>query len=68
MKKNITVNGKAVALENSNYIADFVVERNVTGTMYVIEKNGKIVNKEDYATETLSEGDVLELVGFVGGG
>jgi thiamine biosynthesis protein ThiS len=67
-KINITVNGRAVTLENSATVADFVAERKVTGTMYVIEKNKQIVNKEDYATEPISEGDVLELAGFVGGG
>jgi thiamine biosynthesis protein ThiS len=64
----ITVNGREVELSNSATIADFVVERAVTGTMYVIEKNKKIVNKEDYASEPINEGDALELVGFVGGG
>jgi thiamine biosynthesis protein ThiS len=64
----ITVNAREVELKTSKTIADFVVERSVTGTMYVIEKNGKIVNKADYATEPLTDGDVLELAGFVGGG
>ncbi|MDR1168762.1 MAG: sulfur carrier protein ThiS [Heliobacteriaceae bacterium] len=65
---NITVNGKSIVLENSATIADFIAERKVTGTMYVIEKNKKIVNKEDYAAEPLNEGDSLELAGFAGGG
>lgn len=64
----IRVNGRDVELLESKTIRDFIVEREVTGTMFVIEKNGKIVNKEDYDTELLNEGDSLELVGFVGGG
>jgi len=64
----IRVNGKDVELLKSKTVMDFVAEREVTGTMFVIEKNGKIVNKEDYDTEPVNEGDSLELVGFVGGG
>ncbi len=61
----ITVNGKEVEIRGKT-VADFVVERNVTGKMFVIEKNGQIIH--DHAAETLAEGDVIELVGFVGGG
>lgn len=64
----ITVNGKEVELKNSKTVADFVIERNVTGKMYVIEKNLEIIQKEDYSKTPLNEGDVIELVGFVGGG
>jgi sulfur carrier protein len=34
----------------------------------MVEKNGRIVDKENYATETLQDGDVLEIARFVGGG
>ncbi|MDD3593195.1 MAG: sulfur carrier protein ThiS [Candidatus Gastranaerophilales bacterium] len=64
----ITVNGKEVELYNSDTIADFIVERKIAGTMFVIEKNLKIINKEDYASEPLQESDTIELVGFTGGG
>ncbi len=64
----ITVNGKEVELQNSKTVSDFVLERKVTGRMFVIEKNLKIIPKEDYDKEEIKEGDVIELVGFVGGG
>ena len=63
----ITVNGKPVVLDRSISLSDFVAERNIKG-MFAIEKNLKIINKEDYAKEYLQEGDSLEIVGFVGGG
>ena len=63
----ITVNGKPVVLDRSISLRDFVAERNIKG-MFAIEKNLKIINKEDYAKEYLQEGDSLEIVGFVGGG
>ena len=34
----------------------------------VVERNGDIVERPRYADITLTEGDVLELVRFVGGG
>ena len=64
----IIVNGNEVNLETSHTIADFIIERKVTGTMFAIEKNMEIINKEDYASTELNEGDKIELVGFVGGG
>lgn len=64
----ITVNGKEVELKNSKTIADYIIERNVTGEMYVIEKNLEIIPKEDYSKTELKDGDIIELVGFVGGG
>lgn len=34
----------------------------------VIERNGRILNKEEYGKEPVQDGDVLEVVHFVGGG
>jgi len=34
----------------------------------MVEKNGRIVEKEKYATEILQDGDVLEIARFIGGG
>ncbi|HOF13707.1 MAG TPA: sulfur carrier protein ThiS [Spirochaetota bacterium] len=34
----------------------------------VVEKNGRIIDKEQYATEVLKDGDVLEIARFVGRG
>lgn len=33
-----------------------------------VEQNGQVVRRRDHATTTLSEGDVVEIVHFVGGG
>ncbi len=64
---HITVNGKRVELEYEMSLGEFVQDRNLNG-MFAIEKNLKIINKEDYSTEILHDGDSLEIVGFVGGG
>lgn len=64
----IEVNGKKVELKADSSIQDFIIERKVTGTMFVIEKNLKIVQKDEYKTERLEDGDKIEIVGFFGGG
>ena len=64
----IGVNGKEVEIQENSTVQDFIIERNVTGTMFVIEKNLEIVPKEEYLTEKLQQGDKIELVGFFGGG
>lgn len=67
-KIKIEVNGNEVEINENSTVQDFIIERKVTGTMFVIEKNLKIVQKEDYSTEKISKGDKIELVGFFGGG
>ena len=55
-------------LENSSTIANMLEERNVTGSMFVVEKNLEIVQKEDYERTPIKENDSIEIVGFFGGG
>ena len=67
-KIQITVNGHEVEIEENSTIADFIKERNVTGKMFAVEKNMEIINKDRYETENIKSGDIIEIVGFFGGG
>ena len=67
-KIKITVNGNEIEINENSTIADFINERQVTGKMFAIEKNLEIINKDRYETEVIKNGDVLEIVGFFGGG
>ncbi len=67
-KIQITVNGNKVEIEENSSIADFIKERNVTGKMFAVEKNMEIINKDRYETEQIKSGDIIEIVGFFGGG
>lgn len=67
-KINVKINGNDIELENSLTVAEMLQERNVTGTMFVVEKNLQIVSKENYALEQVQSGDSFEIVGFFGGG
>lgn len=67
-KINVKINGNNITLEKSSTIAQMLQERNVTGTMYVVEKNLEIVPKEKYSQTSVEENDSIEIVGFFGGG
>lgn len=64
----IIANGNDVEIQENSTIQDFIIERNVAGAMFVIEKNKQIVQKGDYKTEKIHDGDKIEIVGFFGGG
>lgn len=68
IKINVKINGKDVELENCSTVQDLINERNITGTMFVVEKNLEIVPKENYTQTKVEENDIFEIVGFFGGG
>ncbi len=65
---NVIINGEKIELKNSSTVANMVEERQIKGTMFVVEKNLEIVNKEDYVKTPIEENDKIEIVGFFGGG
>ena len=64
----VKINGKDIELKNSSNVAEMLLERNVTGSMFVVEKNMEIVQKENYSQTPIIENDSFEIVGFFGGG
>jgi sulfur carrier protein len=48
--------------------ADLIHRMNLTGKRIAIECNGEIIPRSQYENTHLNEGDVLEIVGAVGGG
>ncbi len=67
-KIQVTVNGNKIQIEENSTIADFIQERQVSGKMFAIEKNLEIINKDKYSEEIIKNGDIIEIVGFFGGG
>ncbi len=67
MTKSITLNG---APHNSKAvtIADLVRELDLAPEKVAVERNGEIVPRSTLGEAALAEGDVLEIVHFVGGG
>lgn len=64
----ITVNGKETVLEAGCTVEALLREKGISPASVVAEHNGRILSKEDFAAVILSEGDVLEILRFVGGG
>ena len=49
-------------------LADCLTEAGYNLARVAVERNGEIVPKRLYGDTVLADGDVLEVVGFVGGG
>ena len=65
----LIINGKNEKIEGIANVAD-LVEYMISGLpkFFAIEKNKKIIYKENYATEQLHDHDEIEIVIFAGGG
>lgn len=67
MAIKVKINGKEVELKEGLNLNDLVQIRALKG-FFAIEKNLKIINKEDYGKTIIENGDNIEIVGFAGGG
>ena len=67
MSKTITLNG-APHRSHAATIADLVRELELAPEKVAVERNGEIVPRSTLEDAPLGEGDVLEIVHFVGGG
>lgn len=64
----ITVNGETHDVEDGLTVAAIVQRLGFGGGPVAVERNGEIVRRKDHSTSPIAEGDVLEIVHFVGGG
>lgn len=64
----IQLNGKEVELEKPITLDKLVVQQGYVMTQIAVEKNGEIIPKSTYGEEVVRDGDVIEVVTFVGGG
>jgi sulfur carrier protein len=63
----ITLNGKNTEF-NGVHIDDILKEYKLNPERIAVELNGEIVHREKYKSRSISEGDRIEIVTFVGGG
>ena len=63
----ITVNGQATTIEPSESVRSLLAKRGLSPDKVAIELNRRLLRSDRY-DESLKEGDVLEIVTFVGGG
>ncbi len=63
----VTVNGEEQHMEPKTVLG-YIVEIGIDPRRVAVELNMDILDKGEYATTMLKEGDNLEIVHFVGGG
>ena len=64
----ITVNGENRTLENPVSVTEYLKACNDIPVQVVVELNEEIIKRENYDTTVLKDGDVVEILHFMGGG
>lgn len=64
----ITCNDETKEITPGTTLSAFIRDIDLNPDTVVAECDGRIVKREEYDTFVLSEGNVLELIRFVGGG
>jgi sulfur carrier protein len=64
----LTVNGKPVDLAGPTPLLDYLAALGVDHRAVAVELNARILERGEFATAVLGEGDVAEIVRMVGGG
>ena len=66
---NVNINGKATELNAELSVSDLLTQQDVESPdMVAVQLNGTILDKENFATATVQEGDQVEFLYFMGGG
>ena len=64
----ITINGEERTLENELSMSQLLDMLKISREALAVELNKNILPKSEYDSTELNDGDVLEIVQFVGGG
>ncbi len=64
----VRVNGEQLRLPEGASVSALLEHLKISTPRVAVERNREIVPKAAYTTTPLAEGDVLEVVEFVGGG
>lgn len=64
----IKLNGKETEIPAGSTVEQMLLENGFSLQRIAVERNGEILPKSCYAPEEVKDGDVFEVVNFVGGG
>ncbi len=64
----VTLNGEAHDLREGITVSDLLAELGLVQRRIAVELNRAILPREDYPQRALRDGDVVEIVHFIGGG
>ncbi len=65
---NLTINGKEMELPEGMTIAAFLEDKSLQARSVVVEVNRSIVERENFTSHVLRDGDEVEIMRFIGGG
>jgi thiamine biosynthesis protein ThiS len=65
---NIVVNGNETHIAERSVISDLIRSLDLNPVRLAIELNRRIIRRAEWDSTTISEGDRVEIVHFVGGG
>jgi len=64
----IKVNGETRQIKENATVAELLQELGVGGRRVAVERNREIINRDSYRSTVIQDGDVFEVIEFVGGG
>ncbi|TET31833.1 MAG: sulfur carrier protein ThiS [Planctomycetota bacterium] len=64
----VKVNGETRKIPAETTVSGLIESMNIRTSMFAVERNKKVVRRAEHASTVLSDGDVLNIVTFVGGG
>ena len=64
----IQVNGEQREAVSGSTVADLLAALDVRGDRVAVELNLEILERDEFPTRALREGDRLEIISFIGGG
>ena len=64
----IILNGKEKEFEGEVTVEDFIRQQHYKKEQVAVEINEKIITKTDYSETVVKDGDVIEILSFMGGG
>lgn len=64
----LTVNGEPQEAPDGTTVLGLLEQLELTGGPVAVERNAEVVPRAEHEKTVLAEGDVLEIVHFVGGG
>jgi thiamine biosynthesis protein ThiS len=64
----VTVNGEKRQIAEKVMVLDLLKDLGLGGRRVAVERNREIVGRDSYESTVVSDGDVFEIIEFVGGG
>lgn len=64
----VTLNGDLREIKGAGTVTDLLLDLGLHPQLVVVEHNRVILDRKNYVTTEVRDGDTLELVHFVGGG